>query len=405
MGLRIDNWRKLWFSRQADGKTDDKEALSSLQNALSTTEPEKSDVPTEPNSEKNNLFASLKLDPPKNSQNPSLTPIERWANIINQRHNLSAERLREQVTSLLASIKVVAFVGPSGTGKSTRAIEVANQNNIDYFIDDGLLIHGSRILCGTSAKRALTRLQSVRQAIFLDQTQAENMRRALAQHNPPVLMILGTSDAMLDKICTNLWLNKPSRYIRIEDFTTAEERYQAKQTRLRAGQHTIPVPSMEIKHEFNGYFSASLNKIKRRWDRGRDGGRELLPMMEENAKTVVRPTFSGLGSYSISDEAIHSMAMIILRKVAGVAEVSAFHLQKEPYGIVLKLEISLQYGYNAQNTMREIQVILASEIEKLTSINVMTVHVKATRVVKPKKTYITAPKDDGSKLKEERYNA
>jgi len=36
----------------------------------------------------------------------------------------------------LKSIKVYAFVGPSGTGKSYRAQYVAGENNISYIIDD-----------------------------------------------------------------------------------------------------------------------------------------------------------------------------------------------------------------------------------------------------------------------------
>ena len=38
-------------------------------------------------------------------------------------------------------IRVMAFVGPSGTGKSYRAQMVAGENNINYIIDDGLLIN------------------------------------------------------------------------------------------------------------------------------------------------------------------------------------------------------------------------------------------------------------------------
>jgi ABC-type phosphate transport system ATPase subunit len=34
----------------------------------------------------------------------------------------------------LLQIAVVAFIGPSGTGKSTRAIMVARQNKIGYII-------------------------------------------------------------------------------------------------------------------------------------------------------------------------------------------------------------------------------------------------------------------------------
>lgn len=59
-------------------------------------------------------------------------------------------------------MEVVAFVGPSGTGKSHRAIGVAHNNNCDAIIDDGLLIKGTKILAGTSAKNETNRIQAVK---------------------------------------------------------------------------------------------------------------------------------------------------------------------------------------------------------------------------------------------------
>ena len=43
-------------------------------------------------------------------------------------------------------IKVYAFVGPSGTGKSYRAQMVASERNINYIIDDGLLIKENEVI-------------------------------------------------------------------------------------------------------------------------------------------------------------------------------------------------------------------------------------------------------------------
>ena len=63
-------------------------------------------------------------------------------------------------------MKVVAFVGPSGTGKSHRAIGIAHKNNCDAIIDDGLLIKGTKILAGTSAKNETNRIRRSR-ALFL----------------------------------------------------------------------------------------------------------------------------------------------------------------------------------------------------------------------------------------------
>ena len=51
-------------------------------------------------------------------------------------------------------IKVYAFVGPSGTGKSYRAQMVASEKGINFIIDDGLLVDGNKIVAGESAKKA-----------------------------------------------------------------------------------------------------------------------------------------------------------------------------------------------------------------------------------------------------------
>jgi adenylate kinase family enzyme len=285
--------------------------------------------------------------------------------------------LDDMLREALAQIAVVAFIGPSGTGKSTRAIKVARKHSISYLIDDGLLIKGSRIIAGTSAKKAPSKLEAVRQALFADENRAGIIRRTLAEHRPAALMILGTSDAMLEKITRNLWLNPPAMLIRIEDVSTEEEMRQARNTRMTEGKHTIPVPSMEIKHEFSGYFADPISKLRRRWDRDRG----VAPVVPDSERTVVRPTFSGLGSYSISDEAMRMMIEIILRRVRGVAGLVDFKVNKEIYGVVITLELALAYGYSAQLVLREVQERVSRQVEEYTSIYIMAVNVKARRVV------------------------
>lgn len=302
-----------------------------------------------------------------------------------------AQELEEQ--NLLQSIPVLAFVGPAGTGKSTRAQEVAKRYNIPYFIDDGLLISGNRIIAGSSAKRAHTRFDSIRQALFADEVKAENMKRALEQHRPSTLMILGTSDGMVEKICQKLGLHPPNLYIYIEDVSTQEERDLARHVRATAGKHTIPVPSMEVKHEFNGYFADGLAFLKKRLEMeyGEGSERENTYALEQNAllndeKTIVRPTFSSLGSYSISDEAIESLAaLVLLQTCPSIAQVIRFHLHKETTGIWIELGLALYYGYNAQEALKQAQALLFQELEHLTSINVLSVHVNALRLVMKKK--------------------
>lgn len=337
-------------------------------------------------------------DPAEHSQTPLrrgvlipelMATLKRFEKIGDSRVHQRAERQIEDAASdeklmreLLSQITVVAFIGPSGSGKSTRAIQVAKENAIYYIIDDGLLINGSRIVVGSSAKKAKTKLESVRQALFADPNRSVAMRRALAEHLPTTLMILGTSDGMLEKICNNLWLPAPAMLIRIEDISTESEMQQAKQTRLSEGLHTIPVPSMEIKHEFSGYFSDPLNRIRRRLDRER-GVPTFAPDTE---RTMVRPTFSSLGAYSISDDALLDLVRIILRRIPGIYDVIHFGTEKRVYGFGIRVDLALIYGYNAQEVLVTAQERIGRYIEEYSSINTVAVDVRASRLVHVRST-------------------
>ena len=277
----------------------------------------------------------------------------------------------------LSNIAIIAFVGQSGTGKSTRAIAVARQNNIDYLIDDGLLINGGRIVAGTSAKKAPSKMESVRQALFVDPTRSQVMRRAIVESSPTAIMILGTSDSMLEKITTNLWLNKPSMLIRIEDVSTEEERRHARNTRMNEGMHTIPVPSMEIKHEFSGYFSDPLDKIRSRLNL-EEGG---VALDGENERTMIRPTFSSLGSYSISDDALMELIEITLKDLPGYGNILSFKSEKRTIGVVFTIDLALLYGFDAQKVLFDAQQAIGNAVEKFTAITVVSVDIRAGRLV------------------------
>lgn len=319
--------------------------------------------------------------PPARREDIFFNPLGRFATAVKstvyEMNKSSEATAAEEMKEQLAQVAVVAFVGPSGTGKSTQAIKVARENGINYIIDDGILIYGSRIIAGSSAKRAATKIESVKNAIFSDETQALNMRRVLLEELPPALMILGTSRDMVDRICRNLGLQKPAMLIRIEDIASEEERRTAKEIRMTEGTHTIPVPSMEIRHEFSGSLAEPLKKLKRRWDRS-----DKDEVMGESERTVVRPTFSTLGSYSISDEAMAQLVTIVLKSISGIAEVKDFRSYKEAHGVVLEIKLALFYGYAAQDILTQAQALLTRQIEKLTSINILRINLQAVNLVK-----------------------
>ena len=83
-------------------------------------------------------------------------------------------------------IKVYAFVGPSGTGKSYRAQMVASEKKINFIIDDGLLIKDNEIVAGLSAKKAPTKIETVKHALFLSKEEQQQIQKALKKYKEKV---------------------------------------------------------------------------------------------------------------------------------------------------------------------------------------------------------------------------
>ena len=99
-------------------------------------------------------------------------------------------------------------------------------------------------------------------------------------------------------------------------------------------------------------------------------------------RSVVRPTFSALGTYSISDQAMAQMLDIELRQVPGVWQLLHLQLDKEPYGVFLYIDLAIIYGYNAQEVLRQAQQAATDCLEKYTAVNVLATNVRALRLHK-----------------------
>ena len=136
---------------------------------------------------------------------------------------------------------VIALVGPSGTGKSHRALIVAHKNGADAIIDDGILIKDGKILAGHSAKKEQSKIMAVRRAIFVLPGHAEEVRKAIENSKPHRILILGTSENMGQKITKALRLPPIAKIIRIEDIATRSEMEKARFYSVKQGKHIILV--------------------------------------------------------------------------------------------------------------------------------------------------------------------
>lgn len=273
-------------------------------------------------------------------------------------------------------MEVIAFFGPPGTGKSDRALVVAYENKASCIIDDGILIYHSRIVSGKSAKREESRLKAVRRAIFWDAEQREEVRQALEKINPKRVLILGTSDRMVETICKALGLPKPSKYIRIQDVARPDEMLKAKEARNKEGKHVIPVPTMELKPYFKGYLIDPLRFFRNR-------KKEMPKRFSENEeRSVVRPVFSYYGKLSFSDRVIESLVYYAVRdmKKIRITYVRSEKSTGQMNGLILFIDVSVKPG-----TPQEIKKIIHTmrdriqrEIEHTTGMSLDTIKVNVT---------------------------
>ena len=266
-------------------------------------------------------------------------------------------------------MKTYAFVGPSGTGKSYRAQMIASERGINYIIDDGLLISGNEVVAGISAKKAPTKIETVRNALFQNEERKKEIQAAIKKRKPDSILILGTSDEMVRRIAENLEFEPISETIYITDVATEAEMQMARNIRVTEGKHVIPVPTFALKKDFSGYLLDPLQIFK-------STGKGNAPYISE--KSIVRPTFSYLGNYTISDNVFKQIIEYVAENTEGIYKIHRTIVKKhQGYndGIFIYTELIIQFGYNVMETVKKYKIKVLKEIDKLTSMNVLNIDI------------------------------
>ena len=271
-------------------------------------------------------------------------------------------------------IKVYAFVGPSGTGKSYRAQMVASEKNIHFIIDDGLLIKDNEVIAGESAKKAPTKIETVKHALFYREEEKQEIIKALKKYKPESILILGTSDGMVKKIAENLGLPEISETIYITDVATKQEMETARRIRVTEGKHVIPVPTFEIKKDFSGYLLDPLQIFKSK-------GKGQKPYISE--KSIIRPTFSYMGKFTISDTVFRQILEFLASKTPGIYKILKTRVENYGEGVKLYMEVTVVYGTNVVKDIKNFKEKARKEIEKLTAMNVVELDVVAKNIYVP----------------------
>ena len=216
---------------------------------------------------------------------------------------IDLKKLFKKISWKIKGVSVYALVGESGTGKSFRAQLLAEKYGIKLIIDDGLLIYNDKIIAGQSAKREKTFLAAVKVALFDDKKHRDGAAKALQSHSFKKILILGTSEKMVNKIAARLQIPQPQKIIKIEDIASREEIETAMRSRRVEGKHVIPVPSLEVQRNYPKIF---YDKIRLFFKKKKTPfvGTEQSKLFE---KSVVRPEFSKVGTVEISESALSQM--------------------------------------------------------------------------------------------------
>ena len=239
------------------------------------------------------------------------------------------------------------------------------------------LARHEKILTTLAEKRNLTIGKIYREVVSGETiSERKEMQKAIKKLKPESILILGTSDGMVEKIAENLGLPKIQKTIYIQDVATETEMQTARNIRVTQGKHVIPVPTFEIKKDFSGYILDPLQIFKSK-------GSGNKPYISE--KSIIRPTFSYLGNFTISDTVFRQIVEYLAKKTEGISRVIRTRVENYGEGPSIYMEVSVIYGHSIIKELRVFKEKCIKEIERLTTMSVQKITVIAKAIEMPEK--------------------
>ena len=142
----------------------------------------------------------------------------------------------------------------------------------------------------------------------------------------------------------------------------------AQRIRKTEGKHVIPVPTFEIKKDFSGYILDPLQIFKSK-------GKGKMPYVSE--KSIIRPTFSYLGNFTISDVVFRQIIEHLAGKTDFIYKVVKTRVENLPEGPSIYMEVIVIFGFDLIKSLTSFKDKAKKEIERLTTMNVQKINVVA----------------------------
>ena len=268
-------------------------------------------------------------------------------------------------------IQVYALVGESGTGKSFRAKLLTQKYGIKALIDDGLLIQDDKILAGKSAKHEKTYMGAVRVALFDDKEHRDQVARVLQKNKIKSILLIGTSEKMVQKIALRLQLPPPQKIIKIEEIASREDIEKAIRSRQIEGKHVIPVPAIEVKRSYPRIFYKSIREFLSK-SKVRITGKKEATLSE---KSIVTPEFSKKGRIEISEAALSQMTLHCVCEFDKEIRVKKLTIRTDSHGYRLIITVDVPFGKQRTGLIHNLQQYIIDNIERYTGILVEEVSI------------------------------
>ncbi len=266
-------------------------------------------------------------------------------------------------------MEIYTLIGASGTGKSHLAPLLAYQYEINYILDDGLLITRDRVLAGYSAKRERTRFGAIKRAILNDHRHAREIREKLAEIKPEKLLILATSRRMAQLIAERAGLPEPQYYLDIKDVATPKSIQTALTIRGKENCHALPLPTLAIKKDFPGYL---IDPWLSFFGRSHPGKKKVAV-----ERSIIRPIYSSLGSFFIAEHVISGLVAYIAGEIPGVYKTTRAEVITSGNDLTFNVDLILAVNPDLVSVLQTAQQAIKKQVELLTGFNVNRVNLNA----------------------------
>ena len=238
-------------------------------------------------------------------------------------------------------MEIYALFGPSGTGKSTSALQYAYSKMIPAIIDDGLLIYMGEKIAGRSAKYEENRITAIKRAMFYYQDHREEVKNKIEKLAIQKILILGTSKKMVDYIANALQLGQISYYADVENVRSSSEIKMALFERKTKGEHVIPIPAIQVER---GFFRRMIFK-----------GSKVFSLKKEliGENTIVYPGFQ-IATISIYPDVLKK---IVSYRCKSIPEIQDYSNIQVTLGQIPTVSLSLKLFISEKTVLETIKNI------------------------------------------------